>query len=374
MATRTLLRPSSAPRWGKCAGSHVLEALYPEDEDSPKAREGTAAHFYVTEAVQGRVHPVGTLAPNGHPIDAEMVREGAAFVRDVEREVAAHPGASWRVETLLTAHALIHPDCEGTPDAYLLDLAAKRLIVWDYKYGHGYVEPFGNEQMLCYVAGIFEAYELTDAEVADLRVSLRIVQPRNYDANGPVRAWDTTGAVCTAEIEVLRAMAEAAKGPDPRTVTGPHCDHCDARHACPALLQLGSRIMDMAGRAVPFDLANEPLGSYLRNLDIAERRLKALRTGLEEQALAEIRAQRTVPGWTIGYSKSREVWTAPVAEITAMADLLGVDVRKPAELITPNQARDKGLDASVIAAYSSRPTGKAKLVPQDETTAAKAFT
>ena len=56
-----------------------MEALYPEPE-SEAAREGTAAHWYVTEAVQGRVHPVGALAPNGVPLDAEMVECGAAFV------------------------------------------------------------------------------------------------------------------------------------------------------------------------------------------------------------------------------------------------------------------------------------------------------
>jgi len=380
--TRTILRPSSAPTWAKCVGSHVLEALYPEDEDSPKAREGTAAHFYVTEAVQGRYHPVGTLAPNGHPIDAEMHEAGQSFIEDIYAAAPWHfhdtrpdgeTMGTFRVETHLTMHGLIHPDCEGTPDAYLLDLAAKRLIVWDYKYGHGYVEPFGNEQMLCYVAGVFEAYELDEADVRDLAVSIRIVQPRNYDAAGPVRTWDTTGAVVWAEIAVLSQMAHAAKAPNPPTLTGPQCRYCEARHACPALQSVAMSMVDVAGRSVPRELTPTAVGIELKMLAEGEARLKARKEGLEEVALALSRKGTQVAHWTIGHSKARERWKKPAAEVIAMGDMLDVDLRKPLEPITPAQARDKGLDAAVTAVYSERPSGAAKLVPFTDTTAKKAF-
>jgi len=384
--TRILLRPSSAPIWAKCVGSHVLEALYPEDEDSPKAREGTAAHFYVTEAVQGRVHGVGTLAPNGHPIDAEMIEAGAAFINDVHEALrqlgrlegdtsvpAVATPYALKVETHLTMHALIHPDCEGTPDAYLLDLAAKRLIVWDYKYGHGYVEPFGNEQMLCYVAGVFEAYELEPHEVADLSVSIRIVQPRNYDAAGPVRQWNTTGRVVMAEIAVLSEMAHAAKAADPPTQTGPQCRYCEARHACPALQSVAMAMVDVAGRSVPRELSPAAVGLELKMLTDGEARLKARREGLEEVALAMARKGTQVAHWTIGHGKARERWAKPVGEVFALGDMLGVDLRKPAEPITPAQAREKGIDATVTALYAERPSGAAKLVPFTDTTAKKAF-
>lgn len=378
--TRTILRPSSAPIWGKCVGSHVLEALYPEDQDSPKAREGTAAHFYVTEAVQGRYHPVGTLAPNGHPIDAEMIEAGASFIDDVERarvqaysESAPYPPA-FKVEQKLTMHALIHPDCEGTPDTFLLDLAAKRLIVWDYKYGHGYVEPFGNEQMLCYVAGVFEAYELEPQDIADLAVSIRIVQPRNYDAAGPVRTWNTTGRVVAAEIAVLSLMAHAAKAPNPPTQTGSQCRYCEARHACPALQSVAMSMVDVAGRSTPRELTPAAMGLELKMLTEGEARLNARREGLEEVVMATTRKGVNVPYWGIGSTKARERWAKPVPEVLALGDMMGVDLRKPVEPLTPNQARERGLDATVIAAYSERPSGAAKLVPVTSSTAAKAFT
>lgn len=371
--TALTLRPSSAPIWSKCAGSHVLEALYPEDEDSPKAREGTAAHYYVTEAVQGRVHPVGTLAPNGHPIDAEMVECGQSFVDDVATEHRRSGNPSLRVETKLTMHGLIHPTCEGTPDAYLLDLAAKRLIVWDYKYGHGYVEPFGNAQMLAYVAGVFEAYELTEADVADLAVSIRIVQPRNYDAAGPVRIWNTTGPVCWAEIEVLARMAEVAQGPNPPTQTGEHCRYCLANAGCPAAQAVALNAIDMAGAAVPRDLPPAALGLHLRNIEAGLQRLSAHADAVRATAMATIRQGVNVPHFEITHGKARERWVRPAAEVFALGDMMGVETRKPPEPITPAQARTAGLDAAVIAAYSERPSGAAKLTARDDDAAAKAF-
>jgi hypothetical protein len=55
------------------------------------------------------------------------------------------------------------------------------------------------------------------------------------------------------------------------------------------------------------------------------------------------------------------------------ADALGVDVRKPAVPITPKQARDKGLDADVVGAFSARPAGALKLTYIDDKQLRKVF-
>lgn len=376
-----ILRPSGAPRWAGgngapgCPGSFVLEQLFPEDQETPEAREGTAAHFYVTEAVQGRFHPVGTVTPNGHPIDAEMVECGQAFMADVSREVATRSGTTPHavgIERKLTMHRWVHPDCEGTPDAYLLDVAGGRLIIWDYKYGHRPHDPYRHAQLVTYAAGVIEAYELEAADVAGLAVSLRIVQPRNYSAAGPVRRWDTTGAVILEEIARIRAAAIAAKTPDAPTLTGDHCRDCSAIHACEANRRVGGYAMDLAGRSTPDVLPPAALGLELRNLDRALKRLEARRDGLATVALDAINRGQNVPYFARGFGKGRERWATPLPEVFAMGDMLGVDLRKPAAM-TPNQARDAGVDAAVIQAYSETPTGAAKLVPVDDNRAAKAF-
>lgn len=373
-----VLRPSQAPRWFYCQGSFALEGLYPEDEDSPEAREGTAAHYYVTEYLEGRVHPIGTLAPNGHPLDGDMVKNGRHYIEDVMTGLAELGGSRvlFRVETKVTAHGLVHPECEGTPDTFALSLEAKRLIVWDYKYGHGFVDPFQNWQLIAYVAGIWESLELTLEDVADMAVSLRVVQPRNYHREGKVRTWETTGAVLWGLIEQLSAAAYAAKQIGAPTQTGDHCDNCSGRHACEAFKRVAAKAMDVAGQTIPDPLPTDALGVEIARLRKAADRIKARLDGLEEQAISSIRKGNPVPGWAMGFVNSRERWKTDPAEVFALGDLLGVDLRdlRP---VTVNEAKTKfkaaGVDAAVIAAYSEKPTGAAKLVPADPTAAAKAF-
>lgn len=369
------LRPSGAHIRAHCAGSFALQLLYPEDEESPKAREGTAAHFYATEAVLGRVHPVGTITPNGHPIDADMIEGGECFVRDIAQEAALLPPEyrqALRVEQKLTMHKRIHPDCEGTPDAFLLCVAATRLIVWDYKYGHGYVDPYRNEQLLEYCAGVFEAYELTDEDVAPLSVSIRIVQPRNYDEAGPVRRWDTTGAEVLRELERLRAAEHAAKQPGAPTQTGAHCRYCTALTACRAAQSVGMLGVDLAGSSIPRDLPPAAAGLFLRKLTAASKRLEALRDALSEQVAAEVRKGAPDTGHAIEPSPGREYWDVDLPTLLATGDAMGCDLRKPVEAITPAQARKAGLDASVTTVYAKRKTAM-KLVERNDDRAARIF-
>lgn len=373
------LRPSGAHIRAHCAGSFVLQLLYPEDAESPKAREGTAAHFYATEAVLGRVHPVGTITPNGHPIDAEMVEGGNAFVEDIigcQTALASvtMPGPPWSfgVEQKLTMHERVHPDCEGTPDAFLLDLSMRALYVWDFKYGHGYVDPYRNEQLLEYCAGVFEAYELTDEDVAPLSVSIRIVQPRNYDEAGPVRRWDTTGAEVLRELDRLRAAEHAAKQPNAPTQTGAHCRYCTALTACRTAQEVGMLGVDLSGSSLPRDLPPAAAGLFLRKLTAASKRLEALRDALSEQVAAEVRKGAPDTGHAIEPSPGREYWDVDLPTLLATGDAMGCDLRKPVEAITPAQARKAGLDASVTTVYAKRKTAM-KLVERNDDRAARIF-
>jgi hypothetical protein len=370
-----ILRPSSAPRWVPCPGSHALEALYPEDTESPEAREGTAAHFYAAEALAGRVHIVGALAPNGHPIDQAMHDAGAVFVDDARAELAAMSpaGAVMRIEQKLTMHALVHPLNEGTPDLFLIDPPRRRIVLWDYKYGHGFVDEYGNWQLVDYFAGLLEAYGYSLADVAEWTVCFRIVQPRFYGPRGSVREWTTTGAALAPYVAKLAAAAAEAKQPGAWLNTGDHCDDCQARAACPVLQKVAAKAMDKSGRGVPVDLPPHALGLELKWLDVAIDRMEARRSGLNEIALAALRRGETVPFWGIGHADTRERWNSPTAVVLAMGQMMGHDLKKADEPITPAGARKLGIDAAVIAEYAIKPQGAAKVVPVDDTAAARAF-
>jgi hypothetical protein len=379
-----VLRPSGAPRWGpdRCAGSAALEQVFTPSEDSPEAREGTAAHHYVMEALEGRVHGVGVLAPNGHPLDAAMVQHGQTYMEDVAAVRATlEPGHVFKVETTVYPHSLVHPMNEGTPDTFALDYAVvrKRLVVWDYKYGHKFVDAYQNWQVIDYIAGIFEGYDLTLEDVRDMEISVRIIQPRNYHPSGNVRVWDTTGAVVWGLIESLKVAAHAAKQPGAPTNTGSWCTDCDGRHACEAYKRVAARAMDVGGENTPDNLPLDALGLELQRLEIAAERIKGRLVGLQELAINYLDQGKAVPGWTKGYVNSKEVFR-DAAKAIAFGDLMGADFRK-ADTVTPNQAVsklvEKGFDKTTATAlikdYSFKPTGAAKLLPVANNAAAKAF-
>lgn len=377
-AAHALLAPSSAPIWGSpngCPGSVVMQQLYPEREETPEAREGTAAHWYVTETLQGR--DPGAVAPNGVPITAEMVDCAQGILADVASTWRAHPGAELWVEQRVYM-PIVHAENWGTLDVALVDRAQRWFALWDYKFGHRYVPPW-TLQVIDYAIGVLQRLAVPCAEWPLWHASLNIAQPRNYHASGPVREWRVDGRKLLDEyVPQLFEAAKLATAHNPPLRTGDHCRDCSARHACSALQQAGAIAMDVAGQISPIDLTPHALGLELRQIDDAIKRLEARQTGLEEMAAALIRGGQPVPFCSLEYTTGRERWTVPADEVFALAAIMGVpELRKPPEAVTPNQARDifkkAGVDASVIGAYCERPRGALRLARVDDNAAKLAF-
>lgn len=367
------LAPSRAFRWGPngCAGSAAMEDHYPEDEDSEAARQGTAAHWYLTETLQDRQPAIGTLAPNGYPVDLEMIQCAADLMTDIAATLAAAgPGAQIFIESRVTMAHSIHSDCWGTPDIYIIDWANKRLHVWDYKYGHRYVRAYMNWQMLAYAVGVFETHGIDD--YADWQITLTVAQPRNYAPEGPMREWFINGRELGIHRESLRVAAIQASQPEPPLKTGDHCRDCLAAHACPALQRAAMSAVDFSYSQGPIDMPAPAVGLELAILTGASKRLQARLDALQEHAIGLVRKGQSVPHWTMGRTQPRTVWKKPIPEVVTMGKLLGVDLRKD-DAITPKQAVKAGIDQAVIDQYADTPLGSLKLVPLDDSTAAKAF-
>lgn len=367
------LAPSRASRWGPgaCPGSAAMERKYPEDEDSEESRQGTAAHFYVTEALAGRIHPPGHLTPNGHPIDLEMIECGEALLTDVRDTLKAAQSGALRIEERVSMAKMVHPDNWGTPDTYLLDTEQTTLHVWDYKYGHRYVDAFRNWQMIDYAIGILECEGIEDWH--PWRITLTIAQPRNYAPEGPMREWYLSGSQLREYAGQLKEAAMLAAYPDAELRTGPHCRDCLAAHACPALQRAAMAAVDVSYRQGSIDMPADAVGLELKILAASAARLKARMDALEEHAIGLIRTNKAVPHWTMGRTQPRSVWKQPAEEIVEMGKLFGVDLAQPLKAITPPQAIKAGIDRAVITEYAETPLGSLKLVPADESNAAKAF-
>ena len=350
------LAPSSASRRAVCPGSRELEEQYPETGPSLSSIEGTTAHWVAAEYLAGR-YDVPACDPTGEPITKEMLDGADLYEHAIGWKDGLH--IEERVDI-----SVVHPECWGTPDCWAV--VDDRLYLYDYKFGHGYVEIFENWQLLEYAAGIYQLHPEVNT------VSMTIVQPRCYTSEGTVRHWTITADQLRAYISQMQAFESAAMKEDPECIPSSECTHCTARHACEALQKTVGRILDVVKSQRSHELSSLQTGSELRDLKQAAVLLDARMTGLEEQAKAMITRGEYVPGFKMQPGQSREHWLSTPKEIITLGDLMGVALAKPVDVITPSQARKAGIPEDIILTYSRRVSGKLKLVEVSD--ARKVFT
>ena len=367
-----VIAPSSLDRTVQCPGSVAMELAYPETEQSPDAADGEASHWGGSELLQGRLIDVGDRAPNGVVLTQEMVEGADLYYADVHNTLARfqRTTTSGACEVALDIHA-ISPHCWGTPDyRNWVNPGRLTLMLWDYKFGHRQVEAFGNYQLAAYAIGCVTQMGV-DPSLVD--VVARIVQPRSYHRDGPVREW----RLPATDLEPYRARAAAAAaealGPSPSTRVGPECRDCRARHACPTLQRAAMEACDTAGLAQPLELDSDALGVELRYLKRAQALLDARVSGLEEQAHALALRGKSIRHWRVEFGTGRTRWTIPDADVIAMGAMLDVKLAKPPAAITPSQARALGMNPEVLDAVSITPKGGATLVADDGSKARQVF-
>jgi hypothetical protein len=127
------------------------------------------------------------------------------------------------------------------------------------------------------------------------------------------------------------------------------------------------------GKPTPEPLDADALGLEKRILDHAALLIEGRLTGINAQIEAMIKGGGTVPGWALEAGQGRQRWNVPTADVIALGDMLGINLRKPEEPITPKQAQKAGIDGSVISAYSETPSTALRLVESDKTTASAVF-
>ena len=367
MSDHALLAPSSASRRKACAGSLWMERKYPQPDDSPHALEGTAAHWAASETLSGRIVDSGQIAPNGVMLTDEMIDAADMYVDHI-RSVATE---GLHIEERVSIDT-IHPDCWGTPDAWYYDTYQNRLHLWDFKYGHRFVDVFENWQLIEYAAGILEQIGVDGLSDQHITVDMTIVQPRCYVGGAPIRSWKVRAVDLRGYINAARMFEAKAIDDNAQLTVSPECRDCSARHACPALQRAAYSDMNIATEAVPFDLPPQALGTELRYIQSAIETLNARATSLEEQALSMIRRGVAIPHFTAQHGIGRERWARPEAEIVAMGELMGVKLGVT-KLVTPKQAIKAGMNADIVKSFTETPQGELKLTPDDGTKARKIF-
>lgn len=362
--SHSLIPPSSLHQIVQCPGSAKMQAAYPEAEDSKDAAEGTAAHWAMAELMAERPVRVGQAAANGILLNDDMIGAAEMLVDDVRRTIEPHGLSLADCATEVPVEIKrVHPVCWGTPDVRAW-LKPGVLAVWDLKYGHRHVDAFENHQLLAYSTGCADQAGLRDDQVY---VVNRIVQPRSYHRDGPVREWayrlqDVRGLVNIASNAAHEALGTTQ---EPRTRVGPACRDCRARLGCATFLRAAQDACDIAGGSVPHNLPPDALGIELRLVQRAFDLLKWRKDALEEEAIARIRKGERVANFRVVSGSGRQRWKRPAAEVIQMGKLLGLDLAAPPEAITPTQALAAGFPAALKETFVEKASGATTLEQDD---------
>lgn len=375
----SIIPPSGSPQWSVCTGSVQLQAQF-EQEPTEDTLTGEASHWVGSEVLlafkTNNGNPiicssyVGKTAPNGVLITEEMADAADMYVTDVLRIVNTCGGLqNLHIEERVEIPHL-HGRMFGTPDAWLYDAKNNILYIWDYKYGHRFVEVYANKQLLCYTNGI---YHLDEVAAFQPTINFRVVQPRCY-SDYPVRDWTVKdiSSLSTFWTE-LREKAHEALSDKATCITGTHCRDCTARHGCEALQKDVYAWMGYEQPPSFVELSPDAIATELDFVETAVEILTYRQTGLEEKAKSILKSGGRCGNRSLKQSYKRDTWVKTAEEIIALGGMFGIDLAAPKKAITPKQAVAKGIDESVIKSYSDTPLGELKLVKDNSVKAKRIF-
>ena len=364
--TTQLPKVSDANQWMVCNGSFRAQQLHPplDVEPSQSRLEGRACH----EVAQRLFHNepfgdmVGSLSKDGTVITDELFDAAREYFNEVWGFCNTHGVLpELRVEQPCTVPGYDNWYC--IPDAWTCVPEGKILRIWEGKFGHRIVDAFENWQMLIEAFSIIETHNLCP----DI-IELVIVQPRGFTSEGTVRKWvlsyDELRVYRQQVNETILRVLDSA----PLCTPGPHCLDCSARAHCEALKQTSYAAVDHVTSLQTHNLSGHALGVELKLLQRAQEMIKMRLSGLEEQALHEIKQGNPVTFYSAKTTYGRKAWkkNVPVDQIIMMGDLLGQNLRKKQDLDTPAQCIKKGIDPAVIEQYAETPVTGVKLEQVDE--------
>lgn len=382
----SILPPSSASRRVACPGSRYLESKYPK-EDSPASREGDTAHYaamiYLRSGIENK-KALLSMPGDDREITEEMTTGAELYAQEILSMIHARQavnaisyGNTAEPFTIAIEERVeipnIHKDCWGTPDCWAFNRQTGELFIWDYKFGHRFVEVFENWQLIEYAAGILNSLDINGLQDQYVKVTFTIVQPRSYHRDGPIRRWQLMASELRPYFNKLEAAELAAMQENALCTPNPECRDCSGRRACEALQGAALAVIDLSKTNTPHDLPPEALGPELRYMQHAAELLKSRISGLEEEALAMLQRGDRVPFFTTVQSFGQERWTVPVEEVIALGESFGLSLTNPPKPITPKQAIAKGLDAELVKAYLEVPFKGMKLIPENTKTVNKLF-
>lgn len=367
--TPQLPKASDALEWMKCHGSHAAQLRHPgpPGELSQSKLEGRACHEVAQKLFRNEPFSdiVGSLSQDGIVITQELFEAAREYYNDVWgycNKYGIRRGDMMVEKPVSLEHHL--PDWFGIPDVAVRNTKLNHLVIWDGKFGHSLVEVYEHWPMILYAGAIIQGGDGFEPDV----IEFRIVQPRGFHSEGTVRKWCITPDELADYLVQIDEALKDVMSDSPICTPGPQCKNCTARAHCDALQRTGYDNIDYLMQLQTHTLSGHSLGVELKLLQRAQEMIKMRLSGLEEQALHEIKQGQHVPFYSAKptYGRKRFRKDIPVEQLIMLGDLSGVDIRKPVEVDTPAQCIKKGIDPAVIEQYAETPSTGVKLEPVTE--------
>lgn len=244
MSARLLPTASGIERALACRASAVLPRA--PDESSEDAQRGTALHAYV-EAVASGEAPESALArvpaewrPAAASLDVHAILEAIGWdpfgdqTLTVEEAFAWHP-VDDRARSLGCGLERDYSGADplefvGTADVLLVDRDRRRVVVLDYKFGHGHVTRAAVNPQLRSLA-------LFAARTHGMDVAQVVIVRAREDGS----AWLDRAPIDRHELDevalelhaLTRRIARDREGDQAVATGGEHCRYCRSARACP---------------------------------------------------------------------------------------------------------------------------------------------
>ena len=309
------LSPSSAARWIRCPASIVVAGDV-RTEESPYAREGTAAHALAEIEARYRLLGMGAEELNralaewraeyGSDYDeAEILGYVEKYVDKVEEALDADPSAFLLLEQKMDTGV---PGCWGTGDAVVV--SPTNIHVLDLKYGKGVpVSSNNNPQLRLYgLAGLRTFGDLLwEVET----VTTTIVQPRLHSSSTE-----------TLSVEELLAWESGTVLPAVRSIENGERDFGPSEEACrwcPIAGECRPRLEHITRRDFgdPDLLTDEEVGRELARV----KETRSWCDALEKVGLRRAYSEgREIPGWKVVRTNGRRIVTNGPAAIQTLID------------------------------------------------------
>lgn len=349
--------------WANCSASPGKSEDHEDGPQSPSAAQGTAAHYALERMLGGNVDCetlIGTLAPNQHIIDREMIDNAERVIPEI------HSMTDFlRFERKVTLVSQAGTRIFGRYDLGGGQRSTRTLRMMDYKYGFGVVEPEKNMQLLGGAMGLLQELPHDQFDF----IELIVIQPRVSHPRGFVRKWTLSYDEFVRWSQWLLQRADIAIGGSDTFTPGEWCRYCKKQTNCSALRFAGLQVIDQihGGKLDSVDAA-----SCDYELELVKRHakiLKELERALTKQIAHRLKKGEYLPGLSAEPTFGREVWNNPEAlETYERLYLIDLHKRQP---ITPKQAIEAGMPEALVNTLSKQPMTGYQIMRKDQIETAK---